>query len=1109
MDLHIKFNRFRVCILAALAIVLAITASSAHDRANTWGQKFFTIQSAHTIINYPEGSEAVARRIADIIERLYGIYTNTYHCPLPEKVEVIVSNDDPGLGNGFSSTVGNIINIYTNAMDYDLRGTPDWLPDVVAHEFAHHVSIRTALKYGTHIPYLQLGYFDAPNQPVEGRVMHVLGSDNLPHWFSEGIAQFESTRNKGDSWDTHRDMVLRSMVLDHLLLSPQRMATFAGREDESEKSYNQGFALVRFIEAKWGYEKVVQMLRKSAPFYRFGFNAAVKTVLGISMEQLYKQWKQDAQTHYQDQTKSLGPLVTGKKISKEGFDNVWPRFSVDGKKLYFLSNGKNDYAYSFKSLYSYSFADTIPKDKRIKAEMNIGSFYDLSPRGGLVAYTSTKSGKSTLPSRKGGWHARDVFIDSLPPEKEHFVLFPKKTERQVTKKMSAFGAAFSPRGDMLAFYKRDVDKFYLGICDTAGKKTTLLYPLPQEADSAIATIFSIDWSGDGHRIAISYIDTHTRKIGIYDTLTQRFEIFNPGAYDNRDPRFSRDGAYLYFSSDRSGIFNIYRYCFADSALEKLTNVIGGAFMPAVSGDTGRLAFADYDSGGYAINCIDTIRPLDRRVLTAAVSARAFEPLDIPKTSSGAPRLYHHVPHQFLLMPTLILENMPQGYNPFAGLPVLQGGVIVNVYDPFSWVETGTMLGGYLLFEPQKIFQFLNFDRGFIDPHRTYEGGIFGSTQVLPVDLSAQLLQRTVADRSTFFNEAEQASQALDYSQTVRDLDVAVSYPFGGGFSVGAKGGLNWYDIYLAGKEVFGADFPYNLAKGSKIGLYASLLSQEPNTRMNISPLGLAARLGYDFWDQDALKDENSFDQNGREQYDNYRYHEVDAALKLGISAPWYDRHALYAEMNAAAISLTDASKRGLAQHGLSEVPVYYEVGNTIPGYAYFYNDTAYKLVSIPPQARDSTGRAFDSIPVPRQRLMLTGNAVATASVSYRFPIGPRTLDCGLGFLYLDKLYGCLNGAWGGALQTLAASASWSSAQWRDWFLNQTITSAGAELRLEALSFNSYPMAVSLRWDRGLTYARPLGGDRFTFTIGFSFDNWDAVGDPLNGNRAAGALHSSR
>ena len=54
-----------------------------------------------------------------------------------------------------------------------------------------------------------------------------------------------------------------------------------------------------------------------------------------------------------------------------------------------------------------------------------------------------------------------------------------------------------------------------------------------------------------------------------------------------------------FSSDQSGIFNIYRYRLENDEVEQLTNVIGGAFVPTVAADE-RVVYSGYHSNDYSL-----------------------------------------------------------------------------------------------------------------------------------------------------------------------------------------------------------------------------------------------------------------------------------------------------------------------------------------------------------------------------------------------------------------------------------------------------------------------------------------------------------------------------
>ena len=441
---------------------------------NAYGLKTYTIETEHFRLNYTEGLEDVAKEAGDQFEKLYHIYRECYGITLPTKTEILVVDGE--LTNGLAQWNLNFIVIWCHDLDFTLRGTHDWLRGVCSHEFGHIVSLWSAMKAPSWIPMFQFGDFTHPNSPNRVDALHVLPTMTIPPWLAEGIAQFEDSRYGTDSWDSHRDMILRTLTLSNKLNSWDHMQVMLGKEDDYEKTYDHGFSLVKYIANHYGYNKIVSILRENAVAYRWNFDASIKAVLGISARQLYDQWKDSLELSYKAQVKKLGKQVYGRKINKLGFDNYWPKFSPNGKKIFFLSNGDEDYSFSYKSLYSYSLLDTVKEDDRIKIEKGVNGFYSIHNPSGLIAFTSRKSPKSVTDPKDGGDRAFDVFIDTLPPEKRKFRLFKRKTDRQVTEKKRVFTAVFSPTGNMLACAHRVRDRFYLALVDTSGKNFRCVYP---------------------------------------------------------------------------------------------------------------------------------------------------------------------------------------------------------------------------------------------------------------------------------------------------------------------------------------------------------------------------------------------------------------------------------------------------------------------------------------------------------------------------------------------------------------------------------------------------------------------------------------------------------
>src|SRR5262249_31397980 len=62
-----------------------------------------------------------------------------------------------------------------------------------------------------------------------------------------------------------------------------------------------------------------------------------------------------------------------------------------------------------------------------------------------------------------------------------------------------------------------------------------------------------------------------------------------------------DGLSVVFRSDRDGVSNLYALRVADGTLQRVTNVLGGAFTPDVARDGRQVAFASYGARGYDVH----------------------------------------------------------------------------------------------------------------------------------------------------------------------------------------------------------------------------------------------------------------------------------------------------------------------------------------------------------------------------------------------------------------------------------------------------------------------------------------------------------------------------
>jgi hypothetical protein len=519
-------------------------------------------------------------------------------------------------------------------------------------------------------------------------------------------------------------------------------------------------------------------------------------------------------------------------------------------------------------------------------------------------------------------------------------------------------------------------------------------------------------------------------------------------------------------------------------VQRLTNVSGGAFAPDADKSEKRLVFANYDKDGFGIYYIDSVSVLEESRDDSLLVPRN---ITFVKTAgiSGEVHPYSHIPNKVLYIPWLIGEQeVPENYNVFQGQTTVKAGLLVNVSDPFSEVGIGTDLDAYLLLEPQKIFDFINFDNQFFGRKINYDFGVSGVTKLLPVTLTADYAQRGIAatDSITDFSTDQAKMVAIDYAATLRDLDAYFTHPLGSGLKLNVIGAYNWYDIYMLTKDLYGADFPYTLAKGFSLGTFLTFLAPEPDSRSEISPRGICAKVRYDYLQQLLMNEDHGITiENGMpvENFDTYNYHQAQLELKIGMSTPWYDKHDIYAEVNFTGILPQQKVSNRLwgREDSVRDVPTFYKPAVWVPGYTYYFEKRGLQQNSQ--QFTDTV--KYDTV-------LVTGDAASLVNLSYRFPLWPTTgINKKIWFLYLDKLYGAVNFSTGAGCGSVS---DFFKFQKKDW-----LSSAGLELRLEAFTFGYYPLDIKVRWDRGLNIPAPLGGDRFTLGIGFSFDNWELIDLP--------------
>lgn len=615
-------------IFAVCSALLAGTACAAGFYGNQSDIKWKTAGTEHFQFIYPVEYSTHAAKVSAYAEAVYDSVTSRYNKPLP-RINAVLNN--ALYSNGSAIPSENALNLWLTNWDFKIRSSHGWISDVVTHEFSHLVSIESGAKIVPNLYGFQFSYTDYYNERTRSDFLTMIPFTLQPLWLAEGTAQFESSRMGFDAWDTHRDMLLRTAALNDSLMTLPYMHDFSDNSLFAELGpYTQGFSLVLYIAKHYGEDAIPKIWHELGKPYRATLNGAIKSVLGISEQQLYDNWKKEITVHYQAQKDSLGTLVEGTKITKDAFWNDFP--VVSGKNLYGVSNFGGPWFDG--SVFKIPLEDTLKtSDSTARDSAKVAESKSTNSTKVEVGDIEVEGADSTLINiadfAKSGFKAKkpwfdkgiDIFDDSTHGpiltyisyqnrDKDghaHFdvaVSDTNKNEVALTYLVDAIYPSFNKQGTSIVFARRDAfsTRFRLSKIPFSSdlKKASSEEPIDvfiPDSSLLYYNIYSPKFSPDGKRIAFSFFDDVQRGIAVIDTNGANFKVVSTTGYDERDVNWI-DNDKIIFASNRNNIFNLIEKDLKTGKERALTNVIGGAFTPTLANDT--IFFTQYDKDGFSL-----------------------------------------------------------------------------------------------------------------------------------------------------------------------------------------------------------------------------------------------------------------------------------------------------------------------------------------------------------------------------------------------------------------------------------------------------------------------------------------------------------------------------
>jgi len=581
-----------------------------------------TFETDHFQIHFYEGSEGTAREGAFVAEKIYPFVTQLYEYEPAEKTDIVFLDTDD-ISNGAAYYYDNKILIWATPMDFELRGSHRWLQNVITHEYTHIVSMQRSMKAGLRFPgaYLQwIGYEDEKRKDVlygypNTMVSYAIPGTSVPPWLAEGTAQYMYEGADWDNWDTHRDMILRDRVMNNNLLTLTEMNTFGKSGIGNESTYNAGYKFCRFIALSYGADKLKEIILALSSPLQFSVSSAIEKSIGISGNELYDLYKKSLENGYDLLTKSMRSTeVQGRIIAGKGTANLHPVWSPNGKHIAYLSNEENDF---------FGQTDLFIYDLEANSAENIQSGVVSAPTWNNNGSTLYYAKKAKYPNKQGSKYF-DLYEHDLNTEQE----------TRLTKDARAFSPYFLPMDSTLIYLATQDGGQNIYRIDLTSRKTQRLTNFEDRR-----MLSSLAYDEEKNRILFDVTRNHFRDIAYLSLADSTLGlVFANREWDERDINILAER--LIYADDRSGVFNLFVIDEKTMTGGYITNVMGGAFMPAVNA-FGQVAYSLYENGSYKIAVLDSIAFVDQKTVgydpgywqrNSGLADPTIEQVDLPAKS---------------------------------------------------------------------------------------------------------------------------------------------------------------------------------------------------------------------------------------------------------------------------------------------------------------------------------------------------------------------------------------------------------------------------------------------------------------------------------------------
>jgi hypothetical protein len=541
------------------------------------GEVWRSLETEHFRITYPARLLDLARRAGERAERAWEALSATLVTPPRRRVDLVLT-DHADVSNGFARVFpSNRIVVYAPPPvdGFGLAYMDEWLELVVTHELVH---------------VFHFDYAEAPGgvlRKIFGRVpleWPFFPGASTPGWVVEGMATYYESEltQAGRVRGTFHEMVIRTAILEDRFEGPDQAAGDSPVWPGGQRYYIYGSIFLKYLMDLHGPEAMGRFVKAVAgQWIPYRLNAAAKEAFGVSFSDAWRGWKETLEIRYaelSDSLASLAPLTQPEALTAGGYYAWSPEPSPDGSLLAFARvDGRSDPQIRLRSL------ETGQEWKG--ARTNNLSQFSWTPEGDVL-------------------FSQLHHTDSYRMRGDLFRFRRDGGVVQVTEDQRLDHPDVSPDGGSIVAVQEGLGTNRLVVVDGANGSVT---PITEFSDRELWAYPR--WSPNGRWIAAS----RWRPGAFFNLviLTPDGEILQEvthGRGVDNGPAWSPDGRWLLWSSDRSGIPNLYaasidRRTGHAASIRQVTNLLGGGAYPSVDPEGRWIFFSSYHADGWRVERI--------------------------------------------------------------------------------------------------------------------------------------------------------------------------------------------------------------------------------------------------------------------------------------------------------------------------------------------------------------------------------------------------------------------------------------------------------------------------------------------------------------------------